>query len=142
MKNVAKYIETLRVIAEDLTPVSKAKIAAMIVYRGRIISIGVCQWKSHPFAAKYSKHPEAIWLHAEADAIFKAKRKLSVAEFKKSVLIIVRTKQDTDGSTTFGISKPCSGCEKCILEHDIKTVIYTETSEKCILKYTTVNYGV
>jgi deoxycytidylate deaminase len=138
MKNILKHIETLRVISEDLIPVSRAKIAAMIVYKGKVISIGVCQWKSHPFAAKYSKHPEAIWLHAEADAIFKAKRKLGEAEFKKSTLIIVRTKQDADGSTTYGISKPCAGCEKCIAEHGIKTVIYTETTKDAMLAYTTV----
>lgn len=140
MKNILKHIEMLKVISEDLIPVSKAKIAAMIVYKGKIISIGVCQWKSHPFAVKYAKHPEAIWLHAEVDAIFKAKRKLSETEFKKSTLIVVRTKQNADGAPLYGIAKPCIGCEKCIIDHGIKNVIYTETTNDFSLIYTKANY--
>ena len=90
-----------------------------------MISIGVNSYKSHPFAAKYSKNEHAVFLHAEADAILKAKRKLSEAEMKKTTLVLVRVKYDTFGNQSFGYSKPCEGCEKCIQDHGIKTVIYT-----------------
>lgn len=132
-----RHINLLKLIAEDVEPVSKARLAAMILYKGKAVSIGFNQLKSHPFAAKYSKNPDAIYLHAEVDAINKAKRKLSETELRKSTLIVVRVKTDTDDNTTFGIAKPCSGCAKCISDHNIKTLVYTETTEFGKLKYVT-----
>ena len=134
--NVVKHIETLKVIAEDLEPVSNARLAAMVIHKGKIVSIGVNQHKSHPFAAEYSKNPEAIFLHAETDAIYKAKKKLTSSELRKATLIVVRVK--TSGKdTVFGLSKPCEGCTKCIQDHEIGTVIYTENSNKNEMKYVT-----
>jgi deoxycytidylate deaminase len=136
--NVRRHIELLKIIAEDVAPVSNAKLAAAVIYRGKIVSIGTNQAKSHPFAAEYSKHPEAIYLHAETDAIYKAKKKLTETELKKSTLIIVRVKSTVAGKTEFGISKPCAGCSKCIADHQISTVIYTENSKAAELKYVTI----
>jgi deoxycytidylate deaminase len=138
MNNLKRYIEILKPIAEDMEPVSNARLSAMIVYKNRIISIGVNQKKTHPFAAKYSKNPDAIYLHAEAAAILSAKKKLTDAELKKSTLIICRVKYDRKFNTIFGIAKPCSGCEKCIEYYGIKTVIYTEDSDVGKMKYTTI----
>lgn len=135
--DVLRHIETLKTIAEDVEPVSRARLAAMILYKGKMVSIGFNQSKSHPFAAKYGKHPEAIYLHAEQDAINKAKRKLTEAELRKATLIVVRVKSEHNGKTTFGIAKPCPGCAQCITDHKIRTVIYTETTEGGNLKYIT-----
>ena len=135
--NVLRHIETLKVVAEDVDPVSNARLAAMILYKGKLVSVGFNQLKSHPFAAKYSKHPEAIYLHAEVDAINKAKKKLTEAELKKSTLIVVRVKKDLKGVVSYGIAKPCPGCAGCIGDHGIKTVIYTENSEPNKIRYVT-----
>lgn len=136
--DVKKYLDILKTIAEDVEPVSRAQHAAMVIYRKKVVSIGVNQMKTHPFAAKYSKNPEAIFLHAEASAILSAKRKLSESELKKATLIVCRVKHDTKGNPLFGMSKPCEGCARCIEEHGIKTVIYSEDSPKGKMKYTVV----
>lgn len=135
--NIKRHIDLLKVIAEDVAPVSNAKLAAAVIYRGKIVAVGTNQAKSHPFAAEYSKHPEAIYLHAETDVIYKAKKKLTENELKKSTLIIVRVK-NVKGDMVFGLSKPCEGCAKCISDHEIGTVIYTENSNKNEIKYTTM----
>ena len=148
--NVKKIIEILKVVADDVTPVSNARLAAAIVYRGRIISIGTNQDKTHPFAAEYSRHPDAIYLHAETDAIFKAKKRLTARELSRSTLVIVRMKLEKLPSKSkavkykqmFGLSKPCPGCADCIGAHGIKTLIYTEDSEITDLKFTTEHKGI
>lgn len=137
MNALPKYFEVLRVVAEDIEPVRNAQLAAMIVYKGRIISVGYNQKKSHPMAAKFSKNPDAIFLHAEVDAVIKALKKISEAELKRATLIVARVKTDEKGKVVFGIAKPCPGCTKCIENYGIKTVIYTENSTPNEIIYTT-----
>lgn len=136
--NVKRQLNILKTIAEDVEPVSNARLAAMVFYRGRPVSFGVNLKKTHPFAAKYSKNPDAIYLHAEASAILAAKKRLSEAEMRKAILIVCRVKYDINGNPNYAIAKPCEGCAKCIEDHGIKTVIYTEDSDKNKVKYTTV----
>lgn len=136
--NVKRQLNILKTIAEDVEPVSNARLAAMVLYRGRPVSFGVNLKKTHPFAAKYSKNPDAIYLHAEASAILAAKKRLSEAEMRKATLIVCRVKYDINGNPNYAIAKPCEGCAKCIEDHGIKTVIYTEDSDKNKVKYTTV----
>jgi deoxycytidylate deaminase len=125
-----KRFEFLKPIAEDVSPVRGARLSAMLVFKGKIVSIGVNQYKSHPFAAKYAKNKDAIYLHAEADCILKASRKLTEAEMKKATLYVCRVKYNasSNGKIIFGKAKPCDGCEDCIRAHGIKKVIYTEES--------------
>ncbi len=131
-----KQINLLATIAEDNDAVSNARVAAMVFYKGSVISIGFNQNKSHPFAAKYSRHPDAIYLHAETDAILKAKKRLSDDELKKATLIICRRKYEENGSNIlYGLAKPCCGCAKCIAAHEIKKVVYTLDSDDDELRY-------
>lgn len=132
-----RHINALKTVAVDVEPAGRARLAAAIVYKGKIVSIGFNQLKTHPFAAKYGKNADAIYLHAEHDAINKAKRRLNEVELKKSTLVIVRVKAENDGKITFGIAKPCAGCAQCISDHKIGTVVYTETTDHGDLKYTT-----
>jgi len=135
--NINRYIEMLKMIAEDVEPCGNAKLAAMVVYKNKMISVGVNQNKTHPFAAKYSKHPEAIYLHAETAAILSAKKKLTGQQLKKSTLIVCRVITNKTGDIVYRIAKPCSGCEKCIEEHGIQKLIYTVNSDLGKLKYIT-----
>lgn len=139
--DIIRHINLLKVVAEDVVAVSNARLAAAVFYKGKVVSIGVNQHKTHPFAAKYCRHPEAIFLHAEVDAINKAKKKLTEQELKKATLVIVRVKQDVNKKTEFGIAKPCNGCEKCIEAHGIKNVIYTDNSDNGKIKFTTETYA-
>ena len=111
----------LKTIAENVDPVSRMRLAAAVLYKNRIVSIGTNQYKTHPMMKRFCKNPEAIFLHAEVDAIYKASKILTEKEFKKSKLVVVRVKRD--GS--YGLAKPCDGCQECIDYYNIKKVEYT-----------------
>lgn len=81
--------------------------------------------KTHTFQKSYAKHPEAIFLHAEIDAIKNAvNQRIDPEIISKSTLYICRQKI-IGGEWTSGISMPCSGCQRCIAAFDIKTVIFS-----------------
>jgi cytidine deaminase len=115
-------------IAKSMEPVFQARVAAALVYKNDILSIGVNKKKSHPFQKKYSTHPDAIYLHAETDAIYNAiKDGHSLKTIADSELVICRMKWG-DGSKqafTQGLARPCPGCYKAIVTFDIKAVHYT-----------------
>lgn len=121
-----EVISLLRTIAIDVSPVANAKIAAAIVYRGDIVSIGVCSYKSHPIMLLWGKNSKSIYLHAEVDAINKAMRKR--IPLAKSTLYVVRVKRPSSSSDQWidGLAKPCAGCMKAIDTVGIRNVIYTE----------------
>lgn len=118
-------IKALTRIAEDVAPVSNARIAAAIVYKGDIISIGVNSYKTDPLQAKYSKNEHAIYLHAEIAAIKKAKKILTNDQLRKSELFIVRRKTN-NGVFCDGLAKPCSGCQRAIETYGISKVHYSK----------------
>jgi deoxycytidylate deaminase len=115
-------------IAKSMEPVFQARVAAALVYKNDILSIGMNKNKSHPFQKKYSSHPDAIYLHAETDAIYNAiKDGYSLKTISDSELVICRMKWE-DGSKqvfTQGLAKPCLGCQRAIVTFDIKAVHYT-----------------
>lgn len=125
-----KHLNHLAVIARDVAPIQSAKIAAMLVHRNEIIGIGTNHMKSHPLAARYAKHPEAIYLHAEVDCI-KNSIKHHSSVLHKSTLYICRVKFLDAGKSgvTWGLSKPCgdthSGCTSAIINFEIPRVVYS-----------------
>jgi len=108
-------------------PNPQEKLAAAIVYRNRIISVGLNSMKSHPMAAKYGKNQHAIFLHAEVAAIKNALREIGVDDFSKCDIYITRVKKEKPFTKKFvwGLAKPCAGCERAIAEFGLKRVIYT-----------------
>lgn len=124
-----KYFNILSKIALDIsTPVAgNARLAACIVYRGDIVSFGINEMKSHPFQARYSKNKDSVYLHAETSAIKNALKYISTIELEKASLYICRIKftDPSKKALTFGLSKPCSGCFRCINTFNIKKVFYT-----------------
>ena len=122
----AKMIQTLSKIAEDVPIAGRARIAAAIVHKNEIISIGTNQSKSHPLQAKFSRHYQAIHIHAEIDAIARAVKRIDSKRLAQSTLYIARVKLDrTGGDWMWGLSKPCSGCARAIASFDIKNVVWT-----------------
>lgn len=127
MKKVnVEILNTLARIAEANDD-SNIKFCAAIVRGNKIVSYGFNRNKSHPFQAKFSKNPEAIFLHAEVHAIKNALRDLSVEELKNTELYITRVKKPKAGDKHFvwGLAKPCCGCERAIAEFGIKRTVYT-----------------
>ena len=127
MKPVNKGIlDTLAKVAAA-NPGLREKFAAAVVYRNRIISVGMNSMKSHPMAAKYGKNEHAIFLHAEVAAIKNALREMEVDDLSKCDIYITRVKKEKPFSKKFvwGLSKPCPGCERAIAEFGLKRTIYT-----------------
>ena len=118
-------------VAEASEPFAAARVAAALVYKNDIIAVGVNKNKTHPFQKKFSPNPEAIFLHAETDAIYNALRKYDTEVLLKSKLYISRMKW-TDGHKrefTQGLAKPCIGCQRAIATFDIKHVCFTKETE-------------
>lgn len=127
-----KYLSILSTIAQDVLPVGHAKIAAAIVYKDEIISIGVCSYKTHPLQKQYGRNAHSIFLHAEVDALVKAKYRVLKRgiSLKKCTMYIARAKRAGSQSIGYisGLAKPCDGCMKAINEAGITRVFYTENS--------------
>lgn len=127
MKKVNEGIlHTLAKVAAA-NPAQREKLAAAVVCRNRIISIGINSMKSHPMAAKYGKNEHAVYLHAEVAAIKNALREIDVDDFSKCDIYITRVKKEAPFTKKFvwGLAKPCVGCERAIAEFGFKRTIYT-----------------
>jgi tRNA(Arg) A34 adenosine deaminase TadA len=124
-------METLAKIAEDLDKNinrSGARLASAIIYKNQIISYGVNQNKSHPFHSQFSESDDAIYLHAETDAIKNALKRIPESELEKASLYVCRVKYDSNGrgkKITWGLAKPCIGCQRAIATFGIRNVIYS-----------------
>ena len=119
-------LHTLAKVAEANDD-SNIRFAAAIVYRNKIISVGINHRKSHPLQKKYAKNSEAIFLHAEVHAIKNALREIPVEDLGKCDLYITRVKKPQSFADKFvwGLSKPCPGCARAIAEFRIRKTIYT-----------------
>lgn len=121
-----RVLNQLKVIAQDVTPVGSARIAAAIVHEKEIVGLGVCNRKSHPLQKKFGKVPEAIYLHAEMDAIKNAIRRKRGTEFLKDSTLYIARMRIIDGEFEEALACPCSGCQGAISKFGIKNVIYTK----------------
>ena len=127
--NTKIFDETFK-LAQAVEPVRGARIAAAVVRKGKIISYGFNHKKSHPFQAKFCKNNHAVFFHAEVHAIKNALTAVDVNDLSKCELYIVRAKRDkTNKKWISGMSKPCSGCQKCIDLFDLKSVYYSKEGE-------------
>lgn len=126
-KRMERNLQVLTEVAIATPRVAAAKISAAIIYKNRIISIGVNNIKTSPFQAKYSHNKDAIHLHAETAAIKNALRHISVEVLAKCTMVVCRVKSAdaTPDNFVWGLSKPCIGCQRAIAEFNIKTVYYT-----------------
>ena len=88
-----EILYTLEKIA-SANPNSTEKLAAAIVWRNRIISVGMNSMKSHPLQAKYSKNMHSVFLHAEIDSIKNALREIDVDVLSKCDIYICRVKKE------------------------------------------------
>lgn len=119
-------LHTLAKIAEA-NPHNAEKMASAIVYRNRIISVGMNSMKSHPLQAKYAKNEHAIFLHSEIAAIKNALREVDVDDLSKCEIYVARVKKEKPFTKKYvlGLAKPCPGCERAIAEFGLKRVVYT-----------------
>ena len=93
----------------------------VIVHKNKIISTGV--------NTKVLVGPCNFSIHAEVDAIKKAKKVLTKSEFKTCKLFVVRIGKDSMNNP-LKYSKPCPSCMKSILDIGIKKIFYTTNFER------------
>ena len=127
--NTEIFNETFK-LAQSVEPVRGARIAAAVVRKGKVVSFGYNHKKSHPFQAKFCKNNHAVFFHAEVHAIKNALNSVNVDDLSKFDLYIVRAKRNKENKKWLtGLSKPCSGCQKCIDLFDLNSVYYSKEGE-------------
>ena len=68
----------------------------------------------------------SIFIHAEIAAIKNSLKRIDLEDFKRSSLIVVRTKRNKDNTRYVpAMSKPCDGCMACIYEFGIRDIFFT-----------------
>lgn len=126
MKNEKRWalLEKVAIAAE---PVSRSRLAAMLVYKNDVIAIGYNKKKTHPMARRFQKHQEAIYLHAEVDCIKNALRLVEPDLLQKCTMYVLRIKRPDCNPKAFvrAMAKPCCGCQHAIEQFGIKKVYYT-----------------
>lgn len=114
--------------------ISGARMCAIIAIRGKVISFGNNQYKTHPLQATFSKNDEAVFLHAEIDSIRHAVKFINVDDLKKATLYVARAKHDRKKGFVSGMSKPCKGCMSAIESFDIGRVVYTTDNDVMVME--------
>lgn len=104
-----RYLDLAFQIAQETPKVAKAKMAAVIVYKNRIVSVGTNSAKTHPFMAKFGVNPYHQHHHAETCAIAKALKLISSKQLRACTLYVCRAKI-FQNDYIWGLSKPCSSC--------------------------------
>ena len=118
--------------AKQTPCVSKARLVAAIVYKGKIISTGCNSYKTHPLQKKFADRTDRIYLHAEIEAIARALRLRPYSILSSSDLYVVRAKMTGPsgrGIWTTGLAKPCEGCARCIASFNIRNVYYSREGD-------------
>lgn len=133
MRRYMKYFDILKEVAMANDKVARARIAAAIVYRRRLISIGINSYKSSPFQLRFAKNQDAIFFHAEISAIKNALRNIEVDDLKSATLLVCRMKYFPEFKQYgYGLAYPCQGCMRAIQTFEIPHILYTgEFSEIC-----------
>lgn len=119
-----------RRLAIDNPGVNKRmKLAASLVIKRDIISVGVNAMRSHPIQKKYGKNDESIFLHAEINAIVNSLNHVDKDDLRKADLYVYRVKKDISNLKSNkwvdGMSCPCEGCMSAIDAFKIKRVVYS-----------------
>lgn len=123
-----KYMAfTRRMAIQNNNSQNRAKLAASLVIRNDIISIGYNSYKTHPLQKRFSKNIEAIFKHAEVDCIINALRHIDAEDLSKANLYVYRVKKLTKDHVDWsdGYAEPCCGCKQAIDHFKIKKVIFS-----------------
>ena len=128
MRNDMDIISDLMTLAGDQpVDVTRARLAAALIYKNKVVAYGFNSLKSSPWQVKYGRNPDSIFLHAETDCLYRSVRRLDDRELSKSTLYVARVKKVSPFTPALvsGLAKPCSGCMRAIVQHRIRRVIYT-----------------
>lgn len=122
-----RYFNIAREISR-LSPFKRIKIAAVVVYKKDILSVGYNSYKTNPLMKELDKerydveetyHCHCHSLHAEVSALLKI-RNMSI-DFKKVVVYTYR--ESSDGKMR--MSRPCKSCYRYIIDLGIRRICYS-----------------
>ena len=124
-----KYMDFVRRLATSNN--MKTKLAACLVIRNEIISVGLNSDKSHPLQKRFAKNNDAIFKHAEVDCIIKALKIVDEEDLKNATLYVYRVKRKHKGDMNWvsGRAEPCPGCQKAIEHFGIKKTVFSLDEE-------------
>lgn len=124
-----KIMQFVRRLAIDNPGINnRLKLAAAVVSKKDIISIGMNTMRSHPIQKKFGKNDNAIYLHAEIDAIVNSLNHIDKDFLRKCTLYVYRVKKDgnpKDRRWVDGLSCPCEGCMGAVDAFKIKRVVHS-----------------
>ncbi len=98
------------------------RMGAVLVLRNGDIFYGYNQQRSHPFQKQWAKHPEAIFLHAEIDALIRAMKMVPDEMIVGSSIYIARVLKNGQPA----LAKPCSGCLGALIHFGVDNIWWTE----------------
>lgn len=131
-----KIMQFTRRLAIDNPGVNnRMKLAAALVIKRDVISVGVNVLRSHPIQKKYGKNDQSIYLHAEINAIVNSLNHVDRDDLRRASLYVYRVKKDTNDPKrrhwVDGMSCPCEGCMSAIDAFKIRRVIHsTEVNDE------------
>ena len=149
-------MRNLFLLCQDIQGVKRAKIAACITHKGKIIAYGFNTKKTHTFQLDYGTLTRHQYLkssldnyrdsftkyslneHAETSAIRNALKRISKDKLSQCELFVCRIKKNNIKEYIYGSAKPCgdvnSGCTKAILDFGLKQVYYSDDDQdvKCL----------
>lgn len=131
-KRTYQTISDLVRLAATQERIGGARLAAVLVYKNKSF-YGFSSNKTHPFQAKHGRKADSICLHAEINAISRARRNLTTQQMQKSTLYIARARGHVIGvnpdDIQWGLAKPCGnkkcGCQSVIHMFEIPRVVFT-----------------
>ena len=110
--------------AAKLSTFPKVQIGAAIIDKfGDIVSVGLNKQKSHPRQMQYDVHRPIDtqdiphFLHAEMDALIKAKR----TDLVDASIYVYRENR----ANGFAMCRPCKACSAALKDAGIKKIFYT-----------------
>jgi hypothetical protein len=131
-KRTYQTIQNLVQLAATQERIGGSRLAAVLVYKNKSF-LGFNSYKTHPFQAKHGRRAESICLHAEINAINKARKNLTAQQMQKATLYIARARGHAIGvdpsNIQWGLAKPCGdrrcGCQSVIHMFEIPRVVFT-----------------
>ena len=121
-----RFMQKTFAAACDCEKTHTVRICATLVYKNTIICTKSNIKKSHPFQKRHSTNDEAIFLHAENNAIVSVLRMgFDIEKLRYCQLYVARAALFDKKNFSQADVKPCEGCQSSIALYRIRDVFYT-----------------
>lgn len=122
MENIPdRYLYPLIEVAKTATRVRSSKHAACLVYKNKMLASGRNSLKTHPIMNTYGRNPDAIYLHAEIDAIVRTINLHGSDILSECTMYVIRINKKGEIAS----SCPCEGCQRAIKAFNIRHVVWS-----------------